>query len=134
LNTVQAPRLAKAIDAFWVDWDAGDATAAGRLRPTLQALAEAPRVLRERLRNPAFIQESSAWLDTTAAWGKAAVAALNLLVARDAGHSGPIVARQHDLVALEAAARAGMVGGVSVQVAPSVIDVFIQRASAPDAN
>jgi hyaluronoglucosaminidase len=133
LNAVHAPRLAQQIDAFWLDWQAGDTTAAARLRPTLLALADAPRVLRERLRDRAFIDETSPWLDATAAWGSAAVAALDALVARHAGHASVAADRERQANGFEAAARAGIVAGASVQVAPSVLDAFVERAAAPSA-
>ncbi|MFE6132516.1 beta-N-acetylglucosaminidase domain-containing protein [Streptomyces sp. NPDC056437] len=52
------------------------------LRKALRAVHEAPAVLRDRLRDPAFLADTGPWLDAAEACGEAALAALESTTAR----------------------------------------------------
>ncbi|BDM71379.1 beta-N-acetylglucosaminidase [Streptomyces nigrescens] len=79
LNPRQAPELAAALDRFREDGNAG------RLDAVLRTLRDAPSVLRARLADRGFVDDSGPWLDATHAWGIAGRSALALIEATKAG-------------------------------------------------
>ncbi|MFD8548233.1 beta-N-acetylglucosaminidase domain-containing protein [Streptomyces sp. NPDC059649] len=79
LNPQQAPELAAAIGQFHNDGNAE------RLDAVLRTLHDAPAVLRARLADRGFLDDSGPWLDATHAWAVAGRTALALIEATKAG-------------------------------------------------
>ncbi|ALG10651.1 beta-N-acetylglucosaminidase domain-containing protein [Kibdelosporangium phytohabitans] len=135
LDERQAPRLTGDIDRFWKAWSAGNPAAAFRLYNALRQVHDAPGVLRETLRDPAFLADTKPWLDATGAWGQAALTALDMLAAQRAGNGELAWARRQALPALVAKARSFVWVGldpnrtVRVDVDP-VVDRFVKDAVA----
>ncbi|MFD8328707.1 beta-N-acetylglucosaminidase domain-containing protein [Streptomyces lydicus] len=80
LNPKQAPELAAAVAEFGKDG------AVGKLDAVLRTLQDAPGVLRDRLPDRGFVEDSGPWLDAAHAWGVAARTALRLIEATRTGH------------------------------------------------
>jgi len=86
LHKTQAPVLREHLEAFWRAWEAGDTEqAVSGLRPYLEALAEAPKVIRAGVTDPRFAPEAAAWLDATRLWARAGLAAVEMLAAQARG-------------------------------------------------
>jgi hyaluronoglucosaminidase len=132
VSLTQSPELSAAISSFWTDWNAGDATAADRLKPTLERLRDAPTTLRRTLRNAAFLAEASPWLDATEAWAESSLAAVQLLVDRRLDHPSEAATDEATARALRSKALSFMAPGPTdpsaVKVAPGVFDRFVHQA------
>jgi hyaluronoglucosaminidase len=133
----QAPALAAALDAFRTTWRGGDrAGAVAGLRPYAAAVAGAPALIRANVVDPAFAADCGPWLDATALWGGALVAALDGIEARLAGDAAAAAAQFAEAEAL--VAQAGAIHTIPgetrpegpVQVADGVLDEFLAGASA----
>ncbi|TJZ54728.1 beta-N-acetylhexosaminidase [Streptomyces piniterrae] len=127
LNPRQAPELAAAIAQFGEDGDAS------RLDAVLRTLQESPGVLRDRLADRGFIEDSEPWLDATHAWGEAARTALRLLEAINAGDDARAWQLRERLPELVRTAKSfvyvDMAGKrVPVLVADGVVDAFVEDA------
>ncbi|MFE5740684.1 beta-N-acetylglucosaminidase domain-containing protein [Streptomyces celluloflavus] len=129
LNPRQSPELAAAVDAFGMDGDAR------RLDAALRTVQDAPAVLRDRLADRGFLQDSGPWLDATHAWGTAARTALKLIEATRAGDDAKAWQLRQRIPELVRAARSFVyvdLNGkkVPVRVADGVLDTFIEGALA----
>ena len=129
LNPRQAPELSAALAQFGEDGDAR------RLDGVLGTLQEAPAVLRERLADRGFVQDSGPWLDATRAWGTAARTALRLVEAVKAGDGATAWQLRQRIPELVRTARSfvyvDMAGKrVPVLVADGVLDTFVEDAVA----
>ncbi|MEV0375844.1 beta-N-acetylglucosaminidase domain-containing protein [Streptomyces sp. NPDC050636] len=133
LNPQQAPELAAAIAQFGRDGDAR------RLDAALRTLQEAPAVLRDRLADRGFVEDSEPWLDATHAWGKAARTALRLIEAVKAGDDARAWQLRQRLPELVKSAKSYVYVDlkgkkIPVLVADGVLDTFVEGAvSAHDA-
>jgi hyaluronoglucosaminidase len=135
VSQAQAPALAAQIDGFRSRWDTGDrAGAISALRPYAELLAGAPDAIRASVADEAFVSDCAPWLDATALWGRALVAALDGLDARargDAGAADQRFAEVDDLVGQASAIRT--IEGETrpqgpVRVADGVLDSFLDEA------
>ncbi|MFJ9847799.1 beta-N-acetylglucosaminidase domain-containing protein [Streptomyces sp. NPDC101150] len=129
LNPQQAPELAAAIAEFGSDGDAR------RLDSALWTVQEAPAVLRDRLADRGFIEDSGPWLDATRAWGVAARTALRLVEATRAGDDAAAWRLRQRIPGLVKTARSfvyvDMKGKkVPVVVGDGVLDAFVEDAVA----
>ncbi|AZS74918.1 beta-N-acetylhexosaminidase [Streptomyces lydicus] len=129
LNPRQAPELAAAIEEF------GKGGEARRLDAVLRNLQDAPAVLRDRLADRGFVQDSEPWLDATRAWGVAARTALRLIEATKAGDGAQAWQLRQKLPELVKTARSfvyvDMAGKrIPVLVADGVLDTFVEDAVA----
>jgi hyaluronoglucosaminidase len=129
LNPRQSPELAAAVDAFGEDGDAR------RLDAALRTVQDAPAVLRDRLADRGFLQDSGPWLDATHAWGTAARTALKLIEATRAGEDAKAWQLRQRIPELVRAARSFVyvdLNGkkVPVRVADGVLDTFVESAVA----
>ncbi|MGW5943146.1 beta-N-acetylglucosaminidase domain-containing protein [Streptomyces celluloflavus] len=129
LNPRQSPELAAAVDAFGKDGDAR------RLDAALRTVQDAPAVLRDRLADRGFVQDSGPWLDATHAWGTAARTALKLIEATRAGDDAKAWQLRQRIPELVRTARSFVyvdLNGkkVPVRVADGVLDTFIEGALA----
>jgi hyaluronoglucosaminidase len=131
----QAPALAAQLDQFRSRWASGDrAGAVAGLRPYAELLAGAPDAIRSGVADQAFASDCGPWLDATALWGRALVAALDGLDARaggDASTTGQRFAEVDDLVGQASAIRT--IEGETrpqgpVRVADGVLDRFLDEA------
>lgn len=135
LHTESAPRLAKALDAFWDGWNAGRTdAAASELRPVLEALGHAPKLIREGVTLPAFAAEARAWLDATEFWAGAAQAALDLLLGLEQGDGETSWERWQRLASLTRNAKATRDSRLPhsktyPRVADGVLDDFVTEAT-----
>jgi hyaluronoglucosaminidase len=132
----QAPVLAENLAAFRTAWDGGDeAGAVAGLRPVADRLAGAPALIRAGVADAGFVADCGPWLDATALWGRALVAALDGLEARLAGDTAGAAARmaEADALAAQAAAIHTVPGETRpegpVRVADGVLDTFLARAA-----
>jgi hyaluronoglucosaminidase len=135
LSQPQAPALAAQLDQFRSRWGSGDrAGAVAGLRPYAELLAGAPEAIRGGVTDQAFVSDCGPWLDATALWGRALVAALDGLDARvrgDAGTADQRFAAVDDLVGQASAIRT--IEGETrpqgpVRVADGVLDRFLDEA------
>ncbi|MFE7612004.1 beta-N-acetylglucosaminidase domain-containing protein [Streptomyces celluloflavus] len=129
LNPRQSPELAAAVDAFGKDGDAR------RLDAALRTVQDAPAVLRDRLADRGFVQDSGPWLDATHAWGTAARTALKLIEATRAGDDAKAWQLRQRIPELVRTAKSFVyvdLNGkkVPVRVADGVLDTFIEGALA----
>jgi hyaluronoglucosaminidase len=133
----QAPALAAALDAFRATWQGGDrAGAVAGLRPYATVVAGAPALIRANVVDPAFVADCGPWLDATALWGGALVAALDGIDARLAGDPATADARLAEAEGL--VAQAGAIRTIPgetrpegpVLVADGVLDEFLAGARA----
>jgi len=105
LDQTVSPQLSAELATFWPAWSTGQTTAAAALRDYLGQVYDAPEVLRSRLDNPGFIADTEPWLDATRAWGKAALTALDMLVAQRANRGAQAWADRQALPGLVAKAK-----------------------------
>ncbi|MFE7661463.1 beta-N-acetylglucosaminidase domain-containing protein [Streptomyces celluloflavus] len=129
LNPRQSPELAAAVDAFGKDGDTR------RLDAALRTVQDAPAVLRDRLADRGFVQDSGPWLDATHAWGTAARTALKLIEATRTGDDAKAWQLRQRIPELVRTARSFVyvdLNGkkVPVRVADGVLDTFIEGAFA----
>ncbi|MEJ8651118.1 beta-N-acetylglucosaminidase domain-containing protein [Streptomyces sp. MS1.AVA.3] len=129
LNPKQAPELAAAITEFGKDGQAR------RLDGALRTLQDAPGVLRDRLADRGFIEDSEPWLDATHAWGVAARTALRLIEATRAGDGAKGWQLRQQIPELVKNAKSFMYVDMSgkrvpVLVADGVLDTFVEDAVA----
>ncbi|WP_411143781.1 beta-N-acetylglucosaminidase domain-containing protein [Streptomyces sp. x-80] len=129
LNPRQSPELAAAVDAFGEDGDAR------RLDAALRTVQDAPAVLRDRLADRGFLQDSGPWLDATHAWGTAARTALKLIEATRAGEDAKAWQLRQRIPELVRAARSFVyvdLNGkkIPARVADGVLDTFVESAVA----
>ncbi|MGW2630981.1 beta-N-acetylglucosaminidase domain-containing protein [Streptomyces chattanoogensis] len=127
LNPQQAPGLAAAIEEYGKDGDAR------RLDAALRAVQGAPRVLRDRLADRRFVEDSGPWLDAARAWGDAARTALRLIEAVKAGDETTARRLRQRIPELVKNAKSfvyvDMKGKrVPVVVADGVLDTFVEDA------
>ena len=99
LDSRSAPRLSEHITRFWRTGRAGD------LRPALAEVRDSPAVLRAGLGDPGFLADCAPWLDATAAWGRAAVTALDMLTVQRSGAGERTWSLRQELSAQLAGAR-----------------------------
>ncbi|MEO3762152.1 beta-N-acetylglucosaminidase domain-containing protein [Streptomyces sp. B8F3] len=129
LNPGQAPELSAAIAAYW---DRGDEDA---LDDALSALEAAPGVLRDRLPDRAFVEESGPWLDATRDWGTATRTALRMVEAARDGDGDRAWQLRQRLPELVDRAKSHIYTGlggreVKVVVGEGVLDAFVADAAA----
>ncbi|MFI9029851.1 beta-N-acetylglucosaminidase domain-containing protein [Streptomyces sp. NPDC053560] len=67
----QAPVLSARLAAFWKAYDSDPKAAVAKLRPTVDGIARAPRVIRSGVPDELFLHDADRWLDATALWGSA---------------------------------------------------------------
>ncbi|GAA2936750.1 hypothetical protein GCM10010446_22360 [Streptomyces enissocaesilis] len=129
INAQQAPDLAAEIERFWESEDERS------LDGALADLQKSPDVLRDRLPEQEFIDDSEPWLDAAEAWGVATRAALRLVaLARDGDGERAWEQRQR-LPGLVAAAKSftytDLEGRkIPVAVGEGVLDKFTEDAAA----
>lgn len=131
----QAPELAARIAAFWETWSAGDrADAVAELRGYAQSIADAPEAIRTGTTDPAFVSDSSPWLDAAALWGESTVELLDAVQARIDGDTAASDALAASAKATAAQAAAVVVdppdnswGKAKVRIADGVLDAFHGR-------
>lgn len=134
LNPDNAPRLAPKIEAFWEEYDAGrSGRATARLEDALAQLEASPRIIRERLDNPVFLEETEVWLDATKLWAESAQAAVDMLRAQAAGDGEEAWRARREAVTAMEKARALRDDTVphnqaAPKVGTGVIDVFVEEA------
>ncbi|MEQ4723947.1 beta-N-acetylglucosaminidase domain-containing protein [Nonomuraea sp. B19D2] len=134
----QAPELAKRVAAFWQAWDDGRrADAIAAMRPYAKAIATAPATIRGGSVERGFTDDAASWLDATELWGRAMVAMLDVLRAREAGDEATADALLAESRDLQRQARAIRVspprnrwGSAQPQVGDGVLDVFLTEADA----
>ncbi|QZY18862.1 beta-N-acetylglucosaminidase domain-containing protein [Streptomyces decoyicus] len=129
LNPKQAPELAAAIAEFGKDGQAR------RLDGVLRTLQDAPGVLRDRLADRGFVEDSEPWLDATHAWGVAARTALRLIEATRAGDGAKAWQLRQQIPELVKTAKSFVYVDMSgkkvpVLVADGVLDTFVEDAVA----
>jgi hyaluronoglucosaminidase len=131
----QAPALAGQIEAFRTAWGGGDRSGAvAGLRPYAERLAGAPQLVRDGVTDAAFVSDCGPWLDATALWGQALVAALDGLDARARGDEAAAGGRfaEADRLAGEAGAIRTIEGETlpqgPVRVGDGVLDAFVADA------
>jgi len=134
LGTPQAPVLAAKLAAFWPAWERGSRGAARTLDRYLAVVAGIPDAIENRMGDPAFVADTQPWLDSTGAWGRAARAALRMLVDQRTGHAAAALADRARAQALAAQAGSqvyhGLGGSVTVTVGDGVVDTFVAQAIA----
>jgi len=134
LNPENAPRLAPKIEAFWEEYEAGrDGRATAELEDALAELAKAPKVIRGRLDNPIFLEETRVWLDATELWAGAASSAVDMLQAQAADDGEKAWRARREAVGATEEARALRDDTVphnqaAPKVGTGVIDVFVEEA------
>ncbi|WP_220448061.1 beta-N-acetylhexosaminidase family protein [Nonomuraea diastatica] len=133
----QAPRLATRTAEFWQAWDDGRRGAAiTAMHPYAKAIATAPASIRGGSVQKGFTDDAASWLDATELWGRAMVAMLDALHARQAGDetkAGALLAESRDLQRQARAVRVSPPrnrwGSAQPQVGDGVLDVFLAEAS-----
>jgi len=133
VDPLHAPLLMNALTTFWQQWYANqDISAATPLGAIFRGIRDSPAVIRARVPDPAFIAEVSPWLDATATWGQAAVAALDLLVARRTGDQDRAAADEETVRTLRTQAQSFVWNGTTpptpVQVAGDALSLFVHYA------
>ncbi|WP_030810250.1 beta-N-acetylglucosaminidase domain-containing protein, partial [Streptomyces sp. NRRL S-337] len=129
LNPQQSPELAAAVGQFRKDGNAG------RLDAVLRTLQDAPSVLRARLADRGFVDDSGPWLDATHAWGIAGRSALALIEATKAGDEAR-AKELRELIPEQVKTAKSFVyvdlkgKRVPVVVADKVLDAFVDEALA----
>lgn len=88
LDPQNAPALSARIDKFWDEYDAGLSSdeAADELSAQLMELRAAPGVIRDRINNPIFLDETEVWLEATELWAASAAATVRMLQAQVNGN------------------------------------------------
>jgi hyaluronoglucosaminidase len=137
LDTVQAPALAARTKEFWTRWEAGENGAAAPLDVYLRTIETAEATLIATMDDPAFVSDAKPWLDATTDWGKAARAALAMLVAQRGGDVAQALADRAQVNDLVARAKSHVYVGLGgsrtpVTVGDGVVDAFINAALAED--
>jgi hyaluronoglucosaminidase len=136
LNPTNAPTLRPLIDAFRAEYDAGGTgAAAAALRAALADVEAAPELIRDRIDNPLFLDETAVWLDATQLWARAADAAVRMLQAQAEGDGSAAWVARREAVAAADAARALRDDTVphrssAPKVGTGVIDTFVTEALA----
>ncbi len=134
LGTPQAPVLADRLATFWPAWERGSRSAARSLDEYLAVIAGIPDTLENRMGDPAFVADTQPWLNSAGAWGRAARAALRMLIDQRAGHGAAALAdrAQAESAAAQATSQLyhGLGGSVTVTVGDGVIDTFVAQAIA----
>ncbi|MDJ0462465.1 beta-N-acetylglucosaminidase domain-containing protein [Streptomyces sp. H27-C3] len=129
IQSRQAPALTAEIARFWQSGNEG------RLDGALADLQRSPDVLRERLPEQEFINDSDPWLDSAEAWGVATRSALKLVeTARDGEGEAAWKLRQR-LPSLVAKAKSFVYvdlegDRIPVTVGEGVLDKFVEDAAA----
>jgi len=96
---------------------------AQRLLAAFRAMRDAPARLRQDLDNPYFLQEADAYLQKLELYGRAGEVAVRMLLAATAGDWTAAGAYQQELEALQK-----QLSAIPQQVAPGVMDPFLERA------
>ncbi|MGP3961746.1 beta-N-acetylglucosaminidase domain-containing protein [Nonomuraea sp. 3N208] len=132
----QAPELTARVADFWRAWDDGRrADALAAMRAYANAVAAAPATIRGGAVEKGFTDDAAPWLTATELWGRAMVAMLDALEARQAGDTTRADALLADSRELQQQARAVRVspprntwGSVQPKVGDGVLDVFLVQA------
>ncbi|MFF4148050.1 beta-N-acetylglucosaminidase domain-containing protein [Streptomyces sp. NPDC001698] len=132
----QTPELAARVAEFWKAWDDGRrADGLTALGTYANAIATAPATIRSGAVEKGFTDDAAPWLDATELWGRAMVAMLDALQARQGGDETKAAALLTDSRELQRQARAIRVnpprnrwGSVQPKVGDGVVDVFLTRA------
>lgn len=132
LDTTESPTLTALIAAFRKAYGSGTGLdrAAAALRAYFTDMAATPAELRARLDNPAFLQETSAWLDKLGRYGTAGQTAVDLLLAHRAGDSDAVSTYWNRL-----RSERKQLDALPEQVSPGVMDQFLYTTTlenAPD--
>ncbi|WP_222870737.1 beta-N-acetylglucosaminidase domain-containing protein [Micromonospora sp. MP36] len=132
----QAPELRRRTTQFWRDWEAGDREdGLSSMSAYAARIAEAPRILRDAIVDPAFLDDVNNWLDATDLWGRALVASVNALAARHDGNTAAADALVNEARTLRT--EAGLIrapkgenryDGV-VKIGDGVLDAFLDEAA-----
>ena len=149
LDRRESPELSALIKDFWAAYESGrlrrveprtdagrDSTRAEglmdvsavprpaqRLLAAFRAMRDAPARLRQDLDNPYFLQEADAYLQKLELYGRAGEVAVRMLLAATAGDWTAAGAYQQELEALQK-----QLSAIPQQVAPGVMDPFLERA------
>ncbi|MFJ8660250.1 beta-N-acetylglucosaminidase domain-containing protein [Streptomyces sp. NPDC093795] len=132
----QAPELARRTARFWTEWGAGRRTEAlAELRAYAVSIARAPERIRGGAVQAGFVADVDSWLDATELWGRAAVAMVDAVAARQAGdadRSRVLLAESRDLQERAEAVRVEPArntwGNARVRVGDGVLDAFLVRS------
>jgi hyaluronoglucosaminidase len=132
----QAPALRARVDAFWTAYEAGQPGATRELRGYVRQMAEAPARIRATVKDKAFLDDASNWLDATGLWAGAMTGGLDTLAAIAANDKDAAVAARQRLDTL--AGKAGQIRSVPgenrvegvVQIGDGVIGGFLDRVRA----
>ncbi|MEV7393229.1 beta-N-acetylglucosaminidase domain-containing protein [Streptomyces sp. NPDC091215] len=132
LDATESPTLTRLIAAFRKAYeeDRGLGRAAATLKGYFADMAATPAQLRARLDNPAFLDETSAWLDKLGGYGSAGRTAVELLLANKAGDTDAVSKYWTRL-----RAERKELDAVPQQVSPGVMDQFLYTTmleTAPD--
>ena len=134
LDSTQAPALAAKLASFWPAWERGDGTAVAGLDAYLAVIAAIPVTIADRMNDPAFVADTQPWLDAAGFWGRAARAALRMLVDQRAGNGAAALTDRAEAESLAAQAKSqeyhGLGGTVTVTVGDGAIDGFVADALA----
>jgi YVTN family beta-propeller protein len=132
LDATESPTLTELVAAFREAYeeDSGLDRAAASLRSYFTDMAATPARLRAHLANPAFLKETSAWLDKLGRYGTAGRTAVDLLLANKRGDTDAVFAYwarlRNERKELDA---------LPEQVSPGVMDQFLYTTmleNAPD--
>lgn len=132
----QAPELSRRVARFWTDWNAGRRDGAlAELRSYADAIARAPERIRGGSAQAGFVADADSWLDATELWGRAAVAMVDAVAARQAGdekRSQVLLAESRELQERAGAVRVEPArntwGRVRPKVGDGVLDAFLVRS------
>ena len=140
LHYGRAPALSVAVKEFWASWQDGQtAEAAAWLRPTIEALVDAPHLVRTAA-DPAFVADAKPWIDASDLWAQAMRDSLDAMVALADRDLATAWGHRQDAAALVAEAKAvrdtrAPHAGTRLLVGDGVADRFVAdvaRAVATD--
>nr|WP_067279424.1 beta-N-acetylglucosaminidase domain-containing protein [Streptomyces jeddahensis] len=132
LDATESPTLSALIAAFRKAYDQGSGLdrAADALKAYFTDMAATPGELRAHLDNPAFLDETSAWLDKLGRYGTAGQTAVDLLLANKRGDTDAVATYWNRL-----RAERKELDAIPQQVSPGVMDQFLYTTmiqNAPD--
>ena len=125
LNPAESPALTPLIAAFWQALGSGSGldAAAGQLESYFSQMTAAPGQLRSGLGNADFLSEAAPWLDKLGLYGQAGQAAVQMLLAEQAGDGSAAAGYRNQFDGLRS-----RLGAIPQQVAPGVMDPFLAKA------